>query len=112
MRKSGIELADVLGTIAMPISGGLLYEGLDLVIVGDLNNRIVDELRKNMCDVFDYSFEMKAETIGEITFICCNKHFWNGFRSLYHFEYPTVCDGLNQIVLIDQSGNIQIIKEK
>lgn len=31
---------------------------------------------------------------------------------VFHFEYPAVCDGLNQIVLIDQSGNIQIIKEK
>ena len=31
---------------------------------------------------------------------------------VFHFEYPAVCDGLNQIVLIDQCGNIQIIKEK
>ena len=31
--------------------------------------------------------------------------------AVFHFKYPAACDGLNQIVLIDQSGNTQIIKE-
>lgn len=45
--------------------------------------------RKNTYDVFEYSFEMKTETMGEITFIRCNKHLWNGLRSLYQIEFES-----------------------
>lgn len=31
--------------------------------------------RKNIYDVFEYSFEMKTDNTGEITFIKCNKHY-------------------------------------
>lgn len=43
--------------------------------------------RRNIYDVFEYSFEMKTETTGEITFIRCNNHFWNGLRSHYQIEF-------------------------
>lgn len=42
--------------------------------------------RKNIYDVFEYLFEMKTETAGEITFIRCNKHLWNGLPSHYRIE--------------------------
>lgn len=43
--------------------------------------------RKNIYDVFDYSFEMKTESLGEIAFVRCNKHFWHGGRSVYQIEF-------------------------
>lgn len=43
--------------------------------------------RKNIYDVFDYLFEMKTGTLGEIIFIYCNKHFWNGHRSIYQIKF-------------------------
>lgn len=43
--------------------------------------------RKNMYDVFDYLFEMKTETTGEISFIRCNKHLWHGLQSHYCIEF-------------------------
>ena len=44
-------------------------------------------LRKNVYDVFEYSFEMKTESLGEIAFESCNKHFWHGGRSVYQMEF-------------------------
>lgn len=43
--------------------------------------------RKNIYDVFDYIFEMKTETMGEIIFVRCNKHFWHGLPSHYRIEF-------------------------
>lgn len=42
--------------------------------------------RKNIYDVFEYSFEMKTETAGEITFTWCNKHIWRGPVAVYAVE--------------------------
>lgn len=42
--------------------------------------------RKNIYDVFDYSFEMKTETSGEITLNGCNKHLWHGPVAVYAVE--------------------------
>ena len=43
--------------------------------------------RKNVYDVFEYSFEMKTESVGEIAFERCNKHLWHGGRSVYQIEF-------------------------
>lgn len=44
--------------------------------------------RKNIYDVFEYSFEMKTETSGEITFIRCNKHYGSfPFRPVYVIKF-------------------------
>lgn len=43
--------------------------------------------RKNIYDVFEYLFEMKTESIGEITFIRCNKHLWHGLHSHYRIDF-------------------------
>lgn len=43
--------------------------------------------RKNVYDVFEYSFEMKTESLGEIALEHCNKHFWHGGRSIYQIEF-------------------------
>ena len=43
--------------------------------------------RKNIYDVFDYTFEMKTESLGEIAFVRCNKHFWHGGRSVYQIDF-------------------------
>ena len=43
--------------------------------------------RKNIYDVFDYSFEMKTESLGEIALVRCNKHFWHGGTSFYQIEF-------------------------
>ncbi len=43
--------------------------------------------RKNVYDVFEYSFEMKTESVGEIAFKRCNKHLWHGCQSVYQIEF-------------------------
>ena len=43
--------------------------------------------RKNIYDVFEYSFEMETEVSGVITFNRCNKHLWNGNESVYMIEF-------------------------
>ena len=46
--------------------------------------------RKNIYDVFDYSFEMKTETAGKIRFIYSNKHPWAvraPIRAIYTIEF-------------------------
>ena len=43
--------------------------------------------RKNVYDVFEYSFEIKMESVGEIAFERCNKHLWHGGRSVYQIEF-------------------------
>lgn len=58
--------------------------------------------RKNVYDVFEYLFEMKTESLGRITFIHCNKHFWNGYQSVYQIEFRR---SKNTVI------NIEFIKE-
>ncbi|MCH5258799.1 MAG: hypothetical protein J1F18_03545 [Lachnospiraceae bacterium] len=46
--------------------------------------------RKNIYDVFEYSFEMKTETAGKIRFIHCNKHPLLGrafIKAVYTIEF-------------------------
>lgn len=43
--------------------------------------------RKNIYDVFEYSFEMKTKISGEITFTGCNKHWWGGPTVIYAIEF-------------------------
>lgn len=38
--------------------------------------------RKNIYDVFEYSFEMKTDNVGEITLIKCNRHRYGSFPFL------------------------------
>ena len=44
--------------------------------------------RKNIYDVFEYSFEMKTDNAGEITFTRCNKHLWgNNLFPVYMVKF-------------------------
>lgn len=58
--------------------------------------------RKNVYDVFEYSFEMKTQSSGEIAFNRCNKHLWHGGRSFYQIEF-----GRDKCTVI----NIEFIRE-
>ena len=53
--------------------------------------------RKNIYDVFEYSFEMKTETAGEIIFTGCSKQWWrNTLSSVYMVKF-----GKNKKTIID-----------
>ena len=54
--------------------------------------------RKNIYDVFDYTFKMETEVSGEITFNHCNKHLWNGNKSVYMIEFT---ESKNTIIHIE-----------
>ena len=61
--------------------------------------------RKNIYDVFEYSFEMKTETSGEITFIRCNKHLWNNnFNPVYMIKFRRSKTTIIELVCINEGS--------
>lgn len=59
--------------------------------------------RKNIYDAFEYSFEMKTETSGEITLNGCNKHLWHGPVAVYAVELKKAKRTMIDIDLYAQS---------
>ena len=60
--------------------------------------------RKNIYDVFEYSFEMKTDNAGEITFIRCNKHLWNNiFYPVFMIKFRKSKKTIIELVFINES---------